>query len=773
MVRPIRAFAPLTDCQLGMSCVVGDIGPAGGRIIYVNPDASNEYDYVEAAPSDIAPTVWCVGAGATTALVGAVGWMLDPSIAKQWASVQLRNCTAGAGVEANAYTANGITGWSIPNVGLVELMKTQLFDNNIGNLTPNDYISSNDHYSELYVAVNMSNGARSYPYKTAANRVRPVRFFAKTDRRKFTPTLSGISVPSNSMAYGAADFNVSTSSSGMNEMGGSFTSYGVVTYTSSNTSVATIEANTGRVSIVGSGSFTITATQTAWGVFKAPVAVTNSISVSNGTPQFSGLALPGSGYRADDAPFNVTAAASSNSAGAVTYSSSNTAIATINATTGRVTIVGAGTTTITATLAASGFWNGASLTVSLSIGALCADGGECRIGDVGPAGGKIFLIPSSTGNTTGKFFEAAAADLSSSMAWCNDDTTSIAGANGYAIGTGEANTVAMDAACTSGAGQSAADYTNNGFGDWYLPSLDELTAMLAARTTIGGFATASYWSSSEENGGFAKRLGFPDGGMSGHVKAQGFQVRPIRSFEIKRSCLDIKNSTGTNTNGLYTIALSVGGAVVNTQVYCLMDSALDGGGWTMAMKAPRNSQTFYYSSNYWTTSNNLNVGNAANVTADATNAKFDTFNYMSATSMLAVFPDAGINGGSITGHTYGWTWKQVIPNGPKTPLAIFSGAAEQFIGDAYLYSGFDTRVWTRQRDIRFYGFNWDDNYKARWGFGWNENGGGLFPNGYKGSDDATGGLGLNWGNYSAGDGAFCCTESNGLNRSMAFEMYVR
>ena len=115
----------------------------------------------------------------------------------------------------------------------------------------------------------------------------------------------------------------------------------------------------------------------------------------------------------------------------------------------------------------------------------------------------------------------------------------------------------------------------------------------------------------------------------------------------------------------------------------------------------------------------------------------------------------------------------MIPNGPKTPLQIFSDPTEQFISDAYLYSGFDTRVWTRQRDIRFYGFNWNDNHKARWGFGWNENGGGLFPNGARGSDDASGGIGLAWNNYSAGDGAFCCTESNGLNRSMAFEMYVR
>jgi len=558
----------------------------------------------------------------------------------------------------------------------------------------------------------------------------------------------------------------------MNEMGGSFTSFGAITYTSSNTAVATIETNTGRVSIVGSGSFTITATQTAWGVFKTPVAVTNSISVSNGTPQFSGLALPGSSYRADDAPFTVTAAASSNSPGAVTYSSSNTAIATVNATTGRVTIVGAGTTTITATLAASGFWNGATLSVPLSIGALCADGGECRIGDVGPAGGKIFLIPSSTGNTTGKFFEAAAADLSSSMAWCDNDTTSIAGANGYAIGTGEANTVAMDAGCTSGAGQSAVDYTNNGFGDWYLPSLDELTAMLAARTTIGGFASASYWSSSEENGGFAKRLGFPDGGMSGHVKAQGFQVRPIRSFEIKRSCLDIKNSTGTNANGVYTIALSLGGAVVNTPVYCLMDSAVDGGGWTLVMKSAQNSTSFNYSASYWTTANTLNPSDASVALSDA---KYDTFNYLSATNMLAIFPDINLSTfgsterGSIDGHNYGWTWKQTVPSGPKTALEVFNGADKQYLSLPAAFNGQNGSIFSEQGGFKWYGFNYPGGghqLKVRWGFGWNNEGD-------EGSNDVSGGIGMSWLSYSAGDSIRCCQTTNGVNRSIAMQMYVR
>ena len=770
-VRPIRAFAPLSDCQLGMSCVVGDIGPAGGRIIYVNPTESNEYDYVEAAPTDIAPTLWCAGPKANT-VIGSDSWYRDLDFALVVSNVQLRNCTSGAGTSAQNYSANGITGWQIPNYSLVDRMRTALFDNSLGNFISTDYLTANESSSTQYVTVSMTNGALSYPDKSTATRLRPVRFFAKTDRSRKTPTLS-LSVPSNSLAFGAADFYATSSSSGTNDFGGSFASRGTITFTSSNTAVGTVDPHTGLVRIVGSGSFTITASQSAWGIYKAPTSVFTNISVANGTPQFSGFAIPSTRYRADDGSFDITNATSSNSPGAITYSSSNTAVATINATTGRVTLVGAGATTLTATLAQSGFWNGATLTTPLAVGALCADGGECRLGDVGPAGGRIFLLPTSTGNTTNKYFEAAPSDLPSAMEWCNDTTTSVSGANGYALGTGEANTTAIDAACTSGAAQGAADYINNGIGDWYLPSLDELTAMLAARTTIGGFTNASYWSSSEENGEFAKRLGFPDGGMSGHVKYQLFQVRPIRSFEIRRSCLDIKNATGTNANGMYTIALNAGGAVINTQVYCLMDSAINGGGWTLTMKAPRNSTAFPYSANYWTTANTLNEGNTSSVTSDPTSAKFNTFNYLSGTEMLAIFPDAGINGGSLTGHTYGWTWKQTIPGGPKTPLEIFSGPAQQFISDALNFGGYDTRIWTRQADIRFYGFNWDDNHRARWGFGWNENGGGLWPNGYRGSDDATGGIGLAWGNYSAGDGSICCTLSNGLNRSMSFETYIR
>lgn len=68
--------------------------------------------------------------------------------------------------------------------------------------------------------------------------------------------------------------------------------------------------------------------------------------------------------------------------------------------------------------------------------------------------------------------------------------------------------------------------------------------------------------------------------------------------------------------------------------------------------------------------------------------------------------------------------------------------------------------------------------KSRWGFGWNENGGGLFPAGNESSPDVAGGIGLSYlGSiyYSAGDYYGCCSYNGvvALNRSARVEIYVR
>ena len=165
------------------------------------------------------------------------------------------------------------------------------------------------------------------------------------------------------------------------------------------------------------------------------------------------------------------------------------------------------------------------------------------VGEVGPMGGLIFIIPTTVGNTAGKYFEAAAADLSSTKVWCNVTTT--VGTTGSAIGTGKANTDLIAAACTSGAGQDAVDYAvtldSVTYADWFLPSQDELNELcLAAKATRpstcgsgslkSGFASDFYWSSTQifTTSGYGQVLS--SGAVEFAVKSFAANVRVVRSF---------------------------------------------------------------------------------------------------------------------------------------------------------------------------------------------------------------------------------------------------
>ncbi len=114
-----------------------------------------------------------------------------------------------------------------------------------------------------------------------------------------------------------------------------------VSFSSSNPAVATVSGLT--VTIVGVGETTITATQLGNTNYNAAPPVERVLTVNSKQSQtitFASLASRTFG----DAPFDLTASASSNLA--IVYTSSNQNVATLNGST--VTIVGAGTTTITA-----------------------------------------------------------------------------------------------------------------------------------------------------------------------------------------------------------------------------------------------------------------------------------------------------------------------------------------------------------------------------------------------------------------------------------------
>ena len=148
-----------------------------------------------------------------------------------------------------------------------------------------------------------------------------------------------------------------------------------------------------------------------------------------------------------------------------------------------------------------------------------------KIGDTGPAGGKVFYLSDSTGLHG---LEAAPADQSTVKWGCNG---TLVGGTGTAVGTGKANTAAINAKCGAGtAAQIATSYSLNGFKDWYLPSKDELNLLYAQKAGVGGFAYNNYWNSTENDANGAWNQSFNYGGQYYGSKSNPTPVRAVRTF---------------------------------------------------------------------------------------------------------------------------------------------------------------------------------------------------------------------------------------------------
>lgn len=134
-----------------------------------------------------------------------------------------------------------------------------------------------------------------------------------------------------------------------------------VSYTSSNETVATV-ASDGTVTPVGAGTATITATVPANTCYTGGASASFTLTVNRNT----GTASFNTPTTTVNKGATVTNVVTTNSDGAVTYSSNNTSVATVNAL-GVVTGVSAGTATITANVAQSTCYTAASTSYTITV----------------------------------------------------------------------------------------------------------------------------------------------------------------------------------------------------------------------------------------------------------------------------------------------------------------------------------------------------------------------------------------------------------------------
>jgi len=159
---------------------------------------------------------------------------------------------------------------------------------------------------------------------------------------------------------------------------------------------------------------------------------------------------------------------------------------------------------------------------------------QIKIGDR-YAGGIVFWLDGNGGGLV-----AAPSDQSTVAQWGCYRTLI---GTGTAIGTGNKNTIDIEAGCTTPvtAADICANLTLGGYNDWFLPSKDELNEMYVNKAAINttaitnggsGFAPFNYWSSTEYNSDNAWIHFFSDGEQFYEYKDDPFgnAVRAVRAF---------------------------------------------------------------------------------------------------------------------------------------------------------------------------------------------------------------------------------------------------
>jgi len=185
-VRPVRAFSR-TTCATGGSCVIGDVGPGGGKVFYVAPSSftstgsacGSTCKYLEAAPASWATafnTEYFNWSGNTNSLIGRTLEGIGTGYTNTSAMIAQ---DSEAGTAARAFRGGGKTDWYLPSKDeLNEMYNSRAM---IGDLASEQdaayYWSSTEFDAANAWLQGFDAGLQYSPSKSDGDYVRPVRAF--------------------------------------------------------------------------------------------------------------------------------------------------------------------------------------------------------------------------------------------------------------------------------------------------------------------------------------------------------------------------------------------------------------------------------------------------------------------------------------------------------------------------------------------------------------------------------------------------------------------
>lgn len=182
--RP-QAFKLLNICGTAgnLPCKIGEIGPAGGTIFFVDNLRQYPWDYLEAAPKDASVSDWCSN---TTARLSSVTGSGVIGLGQSETAKMIQVCTEGAANSINLpivdnialpSTAVSSVNWYLPSVNELQMLQANIGAKLGWKKGAADYWTSTDSSDTQAWIVNGTNGVATPVDKTAFKAIRAIRAF--------------------------------------------------------------------------------------------------------------------------------------------------------------------------------------------------------------------------------------------------------------------------------------------------------------------------------------------------------------------------------------------------------------------------------------------------------------------------------------------------------------------------------------------------------------------------------------------------------------------